>query len=1057
MTNKTISVSDLMAECNCSDLPKFRRLLRRNGFSISLKKPVSREEANQIVSTLVGQPIDWYKYAQKERDRGSEGPLKRKSIDSNGIQEWYQKVIGESGVIAADRDYLLGVAFSGGFLAGGDGSEFILKLAPGINVLIGDRGAGKSTMLTLLGLIADSISEETDVLITKLLNLLNASPEQVEVTRRVRQTLRQYGVKKYACFFVKDNVVLCFYVDINEGAYALFELVDGQWRAINEEEGSSRPKMQILQQGEVIRIAEERERYYLNNLLDSLYPDLYAKREDFARTISKLATQLKYYQTHDVELTLHRVTRFIEQRRRELHRISLDIARGTLSEDSVRLIEEYIQKIHSINANTLPKTILGLLKSDEEGLYQLYLGRIVPFLVRLLRKIKTLQQKQSIFLAAELARRVDYTQEIDDPETDIEMIEELSADKEALAEMENAEPLLTAFEYDEKIESRDSQHEIAALLEAEVNNPINRELVVSGRSVIDLLETRLRMLRSWRYIYSQPRLEWTSALGAFVKAYTQLLQQKIELISLQESKCRLITKVLNADEIEINIYTKDSENSVAALTQIITGLNSLGGVYEKLFSATPSSRLRDLTNAAKVCDNYTSYLRTGVITLKGIVESNEQNEFIFIPVSVTLRQGSIYRNFSQLSFGQKSGIILKMVLLSSNEGVAIIDQPEDNLDANSIVYMLAPTLNRLGNKRQVIIATHNSNLVLALDTDNVVVLESLGETGRVKTAGAPLRSKNLVREMLDILEGGVETFDLKIKTYEDFITRVRGEILDIDIQLIESSFRRRTIDNLRNLLQPVVSDRSILDFARHELKQPDHARIQADIKEMQRLIVESKGTIEGYDVQLVDHLDKLCSRLDSHIDRLMAAINDIRLMDTQAQPREIDIYSLLTELKSDYEERIGQKRAIKIELDELLKDQTVYADIDHLRLVFRNLINNSFRATEKRIIQNFKVDRHTIELIRIKRMSDGNNRLNLLFMDNGCGIEPEIKRRLYFERCSDQKGRDHGLGGVIIRKLLDLNGGVIQIIDTPERESDFVTIQQISLPTTKHKTRPSYA
>jgi hypothetical protein len=69
------------------------------------------------------------------------------------------------------RDSL--VLSEGGFLSGSEDPHFSLKLAPHVNILIGDRGSGKSTALNLLGLLADSVSEEADDLVTKLLALLD--------------------------------------------------------------------------------------------------------------------------------------------------------------------------------------------------------------------------------------------------------------------------------------------------------------------------------------------------------------------------------------------------------------------------------------------------------------------------------------------------------------------------------------------------------------------------------------------------------------------------------------------------------------------------------------------------------------------------------------------------------------------------------------------------------------------------------------------------------------------------------------------------------------------
>ncbi|MFA4918400.1 MAG: hypothetical protein WC581_04005 [Thermodesulfovibrionales bacterium] len=171
MSNITISYNDLMLECNISDAKVFRNLLKKNNLLLSSKKPISKETADNIAQRLIGKEINWFKYKQKERDKDTSGPLKNE-YDQNVlevIENWFNNIVSEKNV-PLNKNHLVGMGFNGGFLEG-DTSDFILSLSPGMNILIGDRGTGKSTILNLLGLLSTSISEETDILIRNLLNL----------------------------------------------------------------------------------------------------------------------------------------------------------------------------------------------------------------------------------------------------------------------------------------------------------------------------------------------------------------------------------------------------------------------------------------------------------------------------------------------------------------------------------------------------------------------------------------------------------------------------------------------------------------------------------------------------------------------------------------------------------------------------------------------------------------------------------------------------------------------------------------------------------------------
>lgn len=978
MRIRAITFEDVMEECNIEDPAEFRRLLRANRLHmVSEREPIERNLANKIVRRLQGRNIDWYKYKQEERDRLGGGPLERRESGQakDQVDRWFQTVALEKDIESLEHDCLLGLVCDGGFLEGPGHSSFALKLEPAGNIFIGDRGSGKSTILNLLSLLATSVSEETNVLVAKLTNLLKTEQETIaDVSRRVRKVLGEYEVHSLGCFFTTEGRIRCYYVDLRDNLFDIVERRDNHWRSVTDAHNEIGPPMLVLQQGEVTSIADRRHKFYLSNILDSLYPSLYERRTKLARNVKKLATQIDYYERNYDLLDSQPAYFFIEGRELELNGLRNDLARSDAEGVCNRVVQDvggYVSWYNAVEHRSLPQSIDDLFREGiDEAWIRLYVGGIIGFLSR---SVRFVEQR--------------------------------------------------------------GRHDIGKQDE--------RAILDAGQAIADSLEQRQRLFRSWLSIYSRKRLVLDDALLSLVGTYRDLLQQRVTLIEYQEDKCRVVTETLNRGALEVRVSTIGAGEIIDGHSKDITRLAEVERAYRELMQAEPQMELDQLYALMDTYDGTVEWFFDSLDTLhREAMES--QPSFLFMPIDVELRQGSTYRGFHQLSFGQKSGIILKMVLDTTSKHVIVIDQPEDNLDASSIVHMLAPTISNLQKDRQVIVATHDSNLVMGLRASNLVLLESLGEKGKIRLQG-PLHRQDVVRGMLDVLEGGVSSFDMKMSVYEDFVSHVQGLIEDADINLIESSFRRRTIDGLRNFLQPVVSDRAILGFLRHELKQGDPARIRRDIMHTKEKLKESGEAAEVTVSEITERVDLLCHRLDGHIERLQRAIEEIRLMDTEANPHRVNLYDVLQEVRRGYS-GISDRRDINIHVDNRLQDQSVFADENHLRLVFNNLLSNSLRATERRAVDAWQRGETDLsEEVRIEFSEISPAGLAILFSDNGCGIRPDIREKLYIERCTDQKGRDHGLGGVIIRKLLDLNGGSIQVLCSNCSGEDIGTVQSIVL------------
>ena len=94
----------------------------------------------------------------------------------------------------------------------------------------------------------------------------------------------------------------------------------------------------------------------------------------------------------------------------------------------------------------------------------------------------------------------------------------------------------------------------------------------------------------------------------------------------------------------------------------------------------------------------------------------------------------------------------------------MIDQPEDELDNRFLFDTVLPALKRLKGRRQIIVATHNANIVVNGDADQVIQLEATSNHGRDAEAGA-IEDPAVRDAIVRTVDGGDDAFRLRRLKY----------------------------------------------------------------------------------------------------------------------------------------------------------------------------------------------------------------------------------------------------------------------------------------------------
>ena len=123
--------------------------------------------------------------------------------------------------------------------------------------------------------------------------------------------------------------------------------------------------------------------------------------------------------------------------------------------------------------------------------------------------------------------------------------------------------------------------------------------------------------------------------------------------------------------------------------------------------------------------------------------------------------GSGFRSIQEGSPGQKTAALLAF-LFSYGEEPIILDQPEDDLDNHLIYDLIVGQLRRIKQRRQVIVVTHNANIVVNGDAELVVALGPRGGETHQECAGC-LQERKVRDVICAVMEGGREAFEQRYR------------------------------------------------------------------------------------------------------------------------------------------------------------------------------------------------------------------------------------------------------------------------------------------------------
>jgi len=128
-----------------------------------------------------------------------------------------------------------------------------------------------------------------------------------------------------------------------------------------------------------------------------------------------------------------------------------------------------------------------------------------------------------------------------------------------------------------------------------------------------------------------------------------------------------------------------------------------------------------------------------------------------------------WQTLEALSTGQKATAVLLLLLLES-EAPLVVDQPEDDLDNRFITEGVVPIMRQEKRRRQFVLSTHNANIPVLGDAELILGLAASGEgkEGHAKISPehmGSIDSKPVCELVEEILEGGKDAFEMRRSKY----------------------------------------------------------------------------------------------------------------------------------------------------------------------------------------------------------------------------------------------------------------------------------------------------
>lgn len=234
-----------------------------------------------------------------------------------------------------------------------------------------------------------------------------------------------------------------------------------------------------------------------------------------------------------------------------------------------------------------------------------------------------------------------------------------------------------------------------------------------------------------------------------------LVNDEIEKINTDQSSIRIVMK-FKGDKEKFKEFLKDSIRGAnireTNIQTLVDNYSDLIEIYRDLNEAVTSTKVSDILS--------------GGIQFSSFKTRFDENLGAFLTYRVPDHFEIFYKEkpLTEHSLGQRASALIIFLLSLKENDIIIIDQPEDDLDNQTIYDDVIRVLRDLKTKTQFIFATHNPNIPVLGDCDQIVSCHY--ENKKISAFIGSIDDISIRKHIVTIMEGGDEAFEKRKMIYE---------------------------------------------------------------------------------------------------------------------------------------------------------------------------------------------------------------------------------------------------------------------------------------------------